>query len=356
MTRSPARTVVRTVARPVARALALAAALTAGALAPPAAGQTFDAEARAAAVERIGALLTEHYVFADKGAECAARLEQALADGELDLSSPDGFAAAVTERLQAVTDDKHLRCTPSPGPAPGEEVAGPSDEEREAMRQRSWLRGREQNFGFENVLRLPGNVGVLDLRSFQPVDMAGDTARAAMTYLANSDALIVDLRQNGGGDPEMVQLLCSYLFDEPTHLNSLYWRAGDETEEFWTLDQEALPGPRLPDLPVFVLTSRYTFSGAEEYSYNLRTRERATLIGETTGGGAHPGEEMRVSSQLGLFVPQGRAINPITGTNWEGTGVEPHIQTSAKAAMGKAVELATKAAQDHRDAREAAGS
>ncbi|MCA9296088.1 MAG: tetratricopeptide repeat protein, partial [Phycisphaerales bacterium] len=178
---------------------------------------------------------------------------------------------------------------------------------------------------------------------------ASETIAAAMQVLAHTDAVMFDMRQNGGGFPHTVRFLCSYLFDEPTHLNSLYFRQGDRTEEFWTLDD--LPGTRMPEVPVFVLTSAETFSGAEEFCYNLRTQERATLVGETTRGGANPGGLFDVNPQLEIFIPRGRAINPITGTNWEGTGVEPHIAVDAASALDKALECARPAAEVFRAAR-----
>jgi len=307
-------------------------------------GQAFDRAAREAAMTRIGELLVESYVFPDQAQRCAERLDQLAAAGELlDVERPEAFAEALTRELQDVTHDKHLRVTPG-----GRPPAEPSPEEEENRFRNELARARMSNFGFENVLRLPDNVGVLDLRGFYEVEPARDTAVAAMNFLANSDALIVDLRQNGGGDPAMVQLLCSYLFAERTHLNSLFWREGDRTEEFWTLDE--LPGKRMPDVPVFVLTSHYTFSGAEEFAYNLQTRGRATLVGETTGGGAHPGGPQVVNEHLTIFIPTGRAINPVTGTNWEGTGVVPEVAVPAGDAMKAAIELARTAAREHRDA------
>jgi hypothetical protein len=156
-----------------------------------------------------------------------------------------------------------------------------------------------------------------------------------MNYLRNSDALIIDLRQNGGGSPSMIQLISSYLFRaEPIHLNSFYWRPGDRNTQTWTLPY--VPGKRMPDTPVYVLTSKNTFSAAEEFSYNLRNLERATLIGETTGGGAHPGGTRIATDRYSIWVPSGRAINPITNDNWEGVGVKPHIEVPADQALAKA--------------------
>lgn len=303
----------------------------------------FGAQERAAVVTALGQLMLDNYVFEDVAQRCQQRLADELAAGAFDdLSERETLARRLTSVLQEVTADKHLRVSPW---APVPEQA--SDEERADADAAYKLQAARDNYGFEQVFRLPGNIGLLDLRGFSAPERAASTAHGAMAYLASSDALIVDLRQNGGGDPEMVQLLCSYFFDEPTHLNSLWWRAEGRAHEFWTLDQ--LPGPRMADVPVFVLTSSRTFSGAEEFAYNLRCLERATLVGETTGGGAHPGDQFLLPQDMAVFVSVGRAINPISGTNWEGTGVTPHVACPADEALDRALELASRAAQDRRD-------
>jgi C-terminal processing protease CtpA/Prc len=164
------------------------------------------------------------------------------------------------------------------------------------------------------------------------VEYGGETAVAAMNFLSNTDAIIIDLRNNGGGSPAMIQLITSYLFgSNPIHLNSFYWRPNDVNSQTWTLPH--VSGKRSPDTPVYVLTSGGTFSAAEEFSYNLKNLERATLIGATTGGGAHPGGSVVATDRFMVWVPTGRAINPITNTNWEGTGVSPHIEVPAAEAL-----------------------
>ncbi|MEW6051208.1 MAG: S41 family peptidase [Candidatus Zixiibacteriota bacterium] len=189
--------------------------------------------------------------------------------------------------------------------------------------------------------RLPGNIGYLDLRQFVGAEFAGQTAVNAMGFLANTDAIIFDLRQNGGGDPSMIQLLTSYLLKEPTHLNSFYIRQTDSIAQFWSAAW--VPGQRLEKADVYVLTSSFTFSGAEEFTYNLKNLKRATIIGETTGGGAHPVEEHFFPSlHFGARIPFGRAINPISGTNWEGTGVKPDIEIPADKALVVAQQTALK--------------
>ena len=192
---------------------------------------------------------------------------------------------------------------------------------------------RRDNHCFHKVEHLAGNIGYLKLDCFAPAEVGGATAVAAMSFLSGSDALIFDLRDNGGGSPSMIQLLTSYLVaEEPVHLNSFYVRKGDKTEQFWT--HAWVPGTRLPAVPVFVLTSGRTFSAAEEFTYNLKNMKRATIVGENTGGGAHPVNFHQVEGYpVGMSLPFGRAVNPITGTNWEGTGIAPDVAVPVAEAL-----------------------
>jgi C-terminal processing protease CtpA/Prc len=204
------------------------------------------------------------------------------------------------------------------------------DEERELVECLA-----DDNFGFTKIERLSGNVGYLDLRNFHDATWAGRTAVAAMNFLANSDALIIDLRNNGGGEPSMIQLISSYFFKEPVHLNSFYIRDEDRTQQFWS--HAHVEGPRMTDIPLYVLTSCNTFSAAEEFTYNMKNLGRATIVGETTGGGAHPVRFVRFSGlKVGMSLPFGRAINPVTNSNWEGTGVEPDIEVPRDEALNRA--------------------
>jgi C-terminal processing protease CtpA/Prc len=308
---------------------------------------SIDAAARAAVIDGLVRLLNENYVFP----ETAAKMEKALRDhqGKKDydnITSAASFAETLTSHLQEISHDKHLRVRYSSRPLPPETPNHqPSPEEDAQFRE--FL--RTMNCGFEKVERLPGNVGYLDFRQFAPPGICAETAATAMNFLANADALIIDLRRNGGGDPAMVAFISSYLFDsEPVHLNDLYFRQDNSTQQWWTLPY--VPGKRYgASKPVYVLTAHRTFSGAEEFTYNLKNLKRSTTIGETTGGGANPGDGRRITEHFGVFVPTGRAINPITKTNWEGTGVKPDIEVPADkalkvahlAAMKKVIETVT---------------
>ncbi|HEX6865089.1 MAG TPA: S41 family peptidase [Thermoanaerobaculia bacterium] len=313
-------------------AYALAASMALPALAqPPAppAPPAITAQDRAAIIDDISAALNEIYVFPETARKMEAHLRSQLKSGAYDrLGKMDEFTQKLTEDLQSVSHDLHLRVGFNPDP-PGGESGGPTPEQQ--ARYEAQL--RRDNYCFRKVERLAGNVGYLKLDCFAQADLGGTTAIAAMGFLSGSDALIFDLRDNGGGSPSMIQLLISYLLEgEPTHLNSFYIRKGDRTEQFWT--NAWVPGKRMPDVPVFVLTSGRTFSAAEEFTYNLKNLKRATLVGETTGGGAHPVEFHRVKGYpVGVSLPFGRAINPISGTNWEGTGVEPDVKVPVAEAL-----------------------
>lgn len=295
-----------------------------------------DAKTAREVVERVLKELKPAYVFPEIAGKIEADLRKRLAKNEYEeISSAKKLAEVLTEHLRAVSKDKHLRVFYSYGPIPdppGDNGAKPNRDEEEEQRERMREHGRSINFGFEKAERLEGNVGYLDLRGFIPAELGGETAAAAMGLLANTDALIIDVRKNGGGAPSMVALICSYLFGpEPVHLNDLYFRPEDSTHQWWTLPH--LPGKRYEGKPVYVLTSRRTFSAAEEFTYNLKCLKRATIVGETTGGGAHPGGMRKVHEHFGVFIPSGRAINPITRTNWEGTGVTPDIAVPADRAL-----------------------
>lgn len=299
--------------------------------------RTVTAETRTAVIEGALKKLNESYVFPEVAKKMEAAVRARLAAGDYDsISSAKALAKTLTGHLQEVSRNKHLRVAYSYDPLPlKKKRAGPSPEERAKMRA---LAGR-RNFGFEKAERLAGNVGCLDLRGFLDPEAAGDTAVAAMNFLAHTDALIIDLRQNGGGSPAMVALLSSYLFDRPTHLNDLYFRPGDTTHQWWTLPY--VPGKRYGgDKDVYVLTSRRTFSAAEEFTYNLKNLKRATVVGETTGGGAHPGGMVPLAEHFAMFVPSGRAINPVSKTNWEGTGVKPDVEVPQELALKTAHRLA----------------
>ncbi len=294
---------------------------------------TLDPVLRKRVIDGVNADLAEFYIDSAVAKQMQDALEAHQREGEYDSTTDgDAFAAQLTKDLRAVSHDRHLSVNFNPFKMP--ERKEPSPEDMERMHQQMM----HNNCAFDKVEVLPGNIGYVKFDGFMDPGVCAPTATAAMNFVAHTDALIFDLRQNGGGDPAMVTFIASYLFDRPTHLNDLYNRKEDSTRQFWTLSY--VPGERLAKQPVFVLTSKRTFSGAEEFTYDLKEQKRATIVGETTGGGAHPVSGHPVADFFMVGVPFAKAINPVSKTNWEGTGVEPDVKVSAADALTTAEKLA----------------
>lgn len=305
-----------------------------------AASLRLDATKRTSAIEGAIAQLDEYYVFPEVAHRIADSLRARAKRGEYDSYVTGAtFAAKLDSALAEIAHDKHMHIDYSVRvftPAPVTSGPAPAPTPDMIARRRAQLDAI--NCGFVKAEQLPGNVGYLKFDGFIDVESCGSTAAAAMSFLAGTNALIVDLRENGGGSPEMVSYICSYLFSQRTHLNDLWDRKSGKTTEFWTRDD--VPGRKFGgEKPVYVLTSSRTFSGAEEFTYNLKTQKRATIVGETTGGGAHPVAGRRADDHFVIAVPGARAINPITHTNWEGVGVEPDVKVPASEALVTAQRL-----------------
>jgi retinol-binding protein 3 len=297
-----------------------------------------DAVTRQQVLDGIYKNLADFYVYLDTAQKMSDGLRAHARHGDYDsITNGTAFAERLTADLREVSHDKHLGVTYNPFKTPN---LSSTPEEDTQQRDRFRASLQHDNCGFQKVEILSGNIGYLKFNMFAPPDVCGPTASAAMNFLAHTDAVIFDLRQNGGGDPAMIAYLSSYLFDDPTHLNDLYDRHEDSTHQWWTLPY--VPGDRIPaSKPVFILTSHDSFSGAEEFTYNLKNLKRATVIGETTGGGAHPVSPHPIGDYFVIDVPYARAINPITKTNWEGTGVKPDVSVPANDALDTAIKMAT---------------
>ena len=278
-----------------------------------------DAATRSRVIDGAIANLNEFYIFPDTAKKMEESLRARQKKGEYDsVEDAESFASLLTDHLQQVSHDKHLHVMFSP------EVVSKDEDRRHHRDDDAPMRAQieRDNCLFDKVERLPSNIGYLKFNAFLDPELCGPTAIAAMNFLAHVDAIIFDLRDNGGGDPKMIALVSTYLFDEPY-----------------------VPGKRLAGKPAFVLTSHRTFSGAEEFSYNLKNLKRATLVGETTGGGAHPVSGHRIDDHFMIGVPFARAVNPISNTNWEGTGVEPDVKVAAAEALEVAKKMAAEQIQ-----------
>lgn len=285
-----------------------------------------DAGERSAVIDQVLGKLRESYVREDVARTMDAEIRARETAGSYDgLTDAGQFVQALTRDLQAVSRDKHLvvefSAEPPASPRP------PSEAEA-AGQGNPW---RSQDCLFVNVAVLAGNVGYIKFDAFRPPGKCAETAAAAMSMVTDCDALVIDLRDNAGGDPGMVAFMSSYFFSQPVHLSDVYERRTNATVESWTLP--FVPGRRFIGKPLFVLTSPRTFSGAEEFAYNLQMLKRAVIIGETSGGAAHLALPVPIGAHFRVVVPVARYVNPISRTNWEGKGVKPDIRAREEVAV-----------------------
>jgi hypothetical protein len=316
----------------IAGLAALLAAATVGAQppGPPPPPAPLDAASRTAVVDAAAKALRERYVYPDVGRSAAEAIEAALAAGTYDeIVQPWAFAERLTADLQDVAHDKHMRLS-ARGPAPAAATGGPPP----GPPPRS-------EAGVARADRLPGNIGYIEVVALPGLDAFKPPVEKAMASLADTRALIIDLRRNGGGTPHAEVYLTSYLLDpaKPIAVNRFVWR-NPGTETFRTEEFMSSPTPYwYRDKPVYVLTSARTFSGGEAVAYDMQALKLATIVGETTGGGANPGGMAPLTPDFAMFVPGGRGENPTTGTNWEGVGVKPDVEAPAADALKVALRL-----------------
>jgi len=288
-------------------------------------------------IEGAAKRFADNYVFPDRGRSVADALEAQRRRGDYrDITNGEILASRLTDDLRSISQDKHVDVRFSkdvvpPDPPANSDPRDPHQDTDPGLKAELEAR----NCGFEKAEHLEQNVGYLKFNEFADPDICAGTAVAAMNFLADSSTLIIDLRDNHGGRPEMVTLMASYLFAVPTRLNDVYERSDNSTRESWTKANVA--GRRFLDKPVYLLTSRRTFSAAEDFSYALQNLKRATVLGESTGGGAHLIGPHRINDHYFIIVPVGRSISPITKTDWEGTGVEPDIKVPAADALDEAL-------------------
>lgn len=300
---------------------------------------SIDETEKKTVIDSICANLEREYIFPEIAQKYIDKLKDYLQSGKYDsIKEPEEFAAKITEDLAAIHKDEHLHIWYNPEWIKNEKLRDALDEAAILRKKRE---ERAANYGFKEIKIFPGNIGYLKLNSFSYNTDAFDVVIGAMNFLSNTDALIIDLRDNGGGSPEMVQFLCSYFLENPRkHLNSFYYKEKDKTTQYWSYTY--LPGKRLDKVYLYLLTSKNTFSAAEGFSYHLKHMKRATVIGETTGGGAHDNKFVILNDNFEMNLPFARAVNPITKTNWEGVGVEPDVEVASDRALETAQVLAMK--------------
>jgi Peptidase family S41 len=290
-----------------------------------------DAAERQRVIDQASANLKRFYFDKDVAQKTADALLAHAKNGD-DGAATQGetFAALLTAQMRDASHDMHLELEYSQDPLPQGPPAETADS-LEGYRRRMLL----QKCMIRKIETLPHNVGYLKLDFFPDASVCGASAKSAMASLNDTGAIIFDLRDNTGGFENMVALMAGYLFDHPEYM---YSPRGAPAEDSWT--RSPVPGNRLADKPVYILTSSTTWSGAEQFSYDLKMLKRATLVGETTRGGAHAGAFHRIDDHFGMGIPEQKAINPYGKADWEGVGVQPDVKVKAADALETAKRLA----------------
>jgi hypothetical protein len=297
---------------------------------------TIDAATRDDSIRALIAAIEEYYPIEPVRRRLADHFRRQLAsDAFGKMDSAKAIRTRLTKELREISDDQHFLVDyfvrPRTYPA-GVEIAGDANSDRRMI-------AALHNQGFESVERLPGNIGLLRIAKFEPAADAEPIAAAAMRFVAGTDALIIDLRDNGGGYGDTVTLLASYFFRDVQPLHEV--RTRTETTAGRTLP--SVDGPKYLDKPVYVLLSAKSFSAAEAFAYDLQALKRVTVVGETSRGGANPSAEVLLSARFGAIIPRAITRNPITGSNWDGTGVIPDLPAKADDALDVAKLAAAKA-------------
>lgn len=310
---------------------------------PPPPSVEVDQATRLEVIDTLIAKLNANYVFPDQAKQVEVVLRQHQREGKYDaITDGKQLAKQLLDDINGVAHDKHMLVDVSARPVPPDDAMPPPPQTRAEWEKQLppgvLERILASNLGVEKVEHLGPNIGYLQISGFGPVFLVSDKFAAAMNDLADTDGLIIDLRNNGGGGGDSVALLISYLVDERTRLNDSWERATGITTQYWT--QDKLDGKRYGGKkPVLILTGPNTKSAAEAFAYQLQAMKRATVIGERTWGGANASRPYRLSEHFAAFIPSKRSISPITHTNWEGTGVIPDMAAKVDDALAAAKDL-----------------
>ncbi len=289
---------------------------------PPIFAQKFTNQEKSEVLIQLMEEIKKSYINESKAKEMADFIENKLWENKYDsILVPEEFAFILTQDLRLISHDLHLEVIYEREP-----LEDFSEEEEE----QNWLTSllEDNGYGIKNKMILEANIGYLAIPFFGPVKESADTLFKAMEYLKDTDALIIDLREcRGSLDGNMIPLFCGYFFNEPVHLFNFENRLKNSIRQFWS--SAYVPGEKYLEKPIYILISGRTFSGGEEFAYDMKHLGRAILVGQVTKGGAQPKYPVRLSRDFIITIPMERSVNPVTGTNWEVVGVKPNVEVNA---------------------------
>ena len=300
--------------------------------------QTITSKDVKALIDSLSHALNRYYIFPDKAAIMSNFIQGQWRKGVYkNITDPDQLAEQLNKDLQKAHYDGHMWFSYNPKLSRELRIQRSPQETEEDEKERISVQ-RDNSFYFKRIEILPGNIGYIRFDGFaEHTEEAKPMITAAFQFLSHTNAVIIDLRANRGGYPEMVSLIESYFFSEKTRMNDIIDRIGNQTVKFYA-DPAQTNGLTL-SMPVYILTSKTTFSAAEDFSYGMQSVKRAVIVGDTTGGGAHPTRPFPIGQYFVAGIPFARSYNPYTKTNWEGTGVIPDIPVAAELSLQKAQEI-----------------
>ena len=290
-----------------------------------------NSKSRTEIINNISQALLDNYVFPDTAIKMSNCILKKLKQGAYNkITDPVAFSTTLTSDLYSVYRDGHMLVQFNPQelvPEPIDTLTHNQKNEEDPFKKI-----KQANFGLKRVEILTGNIGYLKLDHFWADSTFGkETVKAALQFVSYTNALIIDLRDCGGGSEETVNTISGYFFENSVHLNDMYDRRTNTTTEYWT--KPDLTFTKMVQMPLYILINNKTFSASEMLAYGMQTINRAVIIGETTGGGAHGTFSQSVSNGFRLYVPYSTAVSPITKTSWEKVGVKPEIETSSDKAL-----------------------
>lgn len=273
--------------------------------------------------------INEYYIFEDLAKELSKKLKSEIALKTFDNLTDTAFAKSLSDYLTKNGNDLHFNV-----------LYRPSIEKIKSVNEKELLQkydsiNRQWNYGFEKVTRLDGNIGYIEYTGFPEGNKSAlQILDATMNFVSNTNALIIDLRNNQGGDSKMVELFLSYFFDKKTKLCESYTRYNNKNAKSYTMQK--VNGKKYLHKPVYILVNNNTISAAESLAYNLQQNKIAKIIGDKTYGAANPVKVFFINNKYHLFIPISIEKNSITNTNWEHTGVSADIKINSEKAFIKA--------------------